>query len=316
LHALQIDPRAPWNELAPVVGADAATLARRWRRLSAAGIAWTTGYSAAGQHALLEIEFELSELQAAVEVLQNDPQIRVLDMSSGSRDLLALARARDLGALSDYVSSRLGSLRGIRSVRMHVVSDMLTEGGNWRLLALTPEEAVHIRPPRPPRPRAARHVPDDLRLAIEREVMRDGRARVSDIADRTGFGAQRVADAMAVLRRDGDLRFRTDIARADAGWPFYVWYFVELPARTARTAHAAIAGVPEVRMAFTSASRYNLIVAAWLRTLTDVVRFEAALESALDGARIGDRALVLRIVKHISHAIGPDGRATGLVDGV
>ncbi|WP_179014408.1 AsnC family transcriptional regulator [Paenarthrobacter ureafaciens] len=39
LHALQVRPRAPWTALAPVVGADAVTLARRWNVLQDRGLA-------------------------------------------------------------------------------------------------------------------------------------------------------------------------------------------------------------------------------------------------------------------------------------
>jgi hypothetical protein len=135
---------------------------------------------------------------------------------------------------------------------------------------------------------------------------------IADIATRSGFAPQRVADAIATLRYSGDLRFRTDIARAVSGWPVYTWYFVEAPARTVEAARAAITAVPEVRLAITASSRYNLILAVWLRRIADVNRFEMALENALQGSRIADRAVVMRIAKHMGRAIGPDSRALGL----
>jgi len=49
----------------------------------------------------------------------------------------------------------------------------------------------------------------------------------------------------------------------------------------------------------------------WLRTLADVNRFEMALENALQGARIADRAVVLRIAKQMGRSVGPDTRALG-----
>lgn len=315
LHALQIEPRAPWNELADVVGADAATLARRWARLRDAGLAWTTGYFTRGQDALLEVRCELSRLNAVAAAVSADAITVGVDFTSGSRDLLLLVRAPDLGALSAYVADRLGALPGVRSVYTHLGNELLVDGASWRLRALTPGQVAAIRPPRPPRARAARQVSDELRHAIEREVALDGRARIATIAERSGFAPQRVADALATLRDSGELQFRTDMARAASGWPIYAWYFVEAPAKTVQAAKTSIAAVPEVRLAFTAASRYNLILAVWLRTLAEVNRFEIALEGALEGSRIADRAVVMRIAKHITHTIGPDTRATGTVPG-
>lgn len=311
LHAMQIEPRAPWSDLAPAVGVDAATLARRWDRLSSAGIAWVTGHTTRGQGALLEMECDLEHLDTIADELQHDPYVFVLDHTSGSRDLLALVQAPDLGALSDFAARRLARLVGIRSVRTHLTNELLIDASSWRLRELTPDEASRIRPPRAPRPRASRHIPDDLRAALEGELWLDGRMPVKALAERTGFAPQRIADAIATLRERGELRFRIDMARGYSGWPIYAWYFVEAPARIIDAAHSAITRVPEVRLAMTSASRYNLILAVWLRTLADVNRFEMALETALQGSRIADRAVVLRITKQMGRAVGADTRSAG-----
>ncbi|MCP3426862.1 hypothetical protein NBM05_12815, partial [Rothia sp. AR01] len=47
-----------------------------------------------------------------------------------------------------------------------------------------------------------------------------------------------------------------------------------------RVERGVLPQIPELRTAFVVASQYNLVTAAWLRELDDVVRFEAALESA------------------------------------
>lgn len=311
LHALQVDPRAGWNELAPVVGVDAATLARRWARIDAEGLAWVTGHDRSGQLALLEIECELNRLEQVAAEMRRDRQVIVLDFSSGGRDLLALVMGRDLAGISAYAVGRLGAIPGVRAVRTHIGNEILIDGSSWRLRTLKPEEVARIRPPKPPRARAARRVDDGLRDAVEHELWLDGRAGIADIASRTGYAPQRVSDAIATLRFSRELVFRTDIARGATGWPVYTWYFVEAPARTIEAARAAITTVPEVRLAFTASSRYNLILAVWLRRIADVNRFEMALEKALQGSRIADRAVVLRTAKHMDRVIGPDTRAIG-----
>lgn len=58
VNALQINPRAAWTDLAKALDVDAATVARRWERLRAAGHAWVTAYpyGGSGAGALIEID--------------------------------------------------------------------------------------------------------------------------------------------------------------------------------------------------------------------------------------------------------------------
>lgn len=43
VEALQRKPRAPWTEVAEVIGTNAVTASRRWERLRSTGAAWVTG---------------------------------------------------------------------------------------------------------------------------------------------------------------------------------------------------------------------------------------------------------------------------------
>lgn len=309
VHALQIEPRASWNQLASVLRVDAGTLARRWERLSAEGLAWISGVPTDLQLALVEVHCDLSHLGEVVAKLQAEPNVLVIDFTTGSRELIALVVVRDLAELSELSVDRLATVTGVRSAQSHIANELLIDGGSWRLRSLDAGEVALIPRPRPPRSRAARQVPDDLREAICREVWIDGRVPIATIAERSGFSPQRVSDGLATLRHQGLLRFRTDIARAATEWPIYAWYFIEAPASVIERARRTITSVPEVRIAFTSASRFNLILAVWLRRLSDIDRFELALERALAGARIADRAVVFRSARHMNRLIGTDSLA-------
>lgn len=306
LHALQIEPRATWSKLAPIVGADSSTLARRWERLSAEGIAWVSGVSSERQFAIIEIECELSKIGTIIEQLQHDPDMVVLDVSSGSRDLLALVYTADFEGVSSFVVQRLGAIQGIRSVQTHLANEVLTDGGAWRLRSLNASEAARIPDPRPPRRRAARYVPDEVSSAILNETKVDGRVAIATIAERNGISPQRISDGLATMRQQGSIVFRTDVARGVTEWPVYAWYFIEAPSATIEAARTSIGKIPEVRLAITAASRVNLILAVWLRKLSDINRFELALEKALTGARIADRAVVLHTARHMNRILGED----------
>lgn len=313
LHALQIEPRAAWTALAPIVGADAATLSRRWQRIADEGLAWSTGILGWDSGALVEVECEPAALAAVTDALVDDPQVATVDRTVGTRDLFLTLIGSDPGLAARFTTEKLSHLPGIRSARTHLVVDYIVEGGAWRFRELTAGEATRIPPAAAPRPRAARVVSPELRAVVGYELGLDGRASAAAIADRHGVSPQRVVDAIATLRASGELRLRTDVARRLSSWPVYAWYFVEVPASLLAPLRTALGKVPEVRLAVECATRYNLILAVWLRSLADISGFEVAMERAAPGARIADRSVVSGIAKHLGHALDDRGQATGRI---
>jgi DNA-binding Lrp family transcriptional regulator len=316
IHALQVEPRATWRELAPVVGADATTLSRRWQRLSGEGIAWTTGIIdpiVQGGTALIEISCLPNDLADVAARLSEDREVSVLDYTSGDRDLLVTLSIGSVRELSRYVLERLGRLTGIQSARTHLVTEILVQGGGWRLRELNSSEVARIPLHRAPRARASRRVSAELQEAIGHALALDGRASVTAIAERTGASPQRVTDAISTLRSSGTLTIRTDMTREYSPWPVYTWYFVEVPAGSMNAIRSALPQIAEIRLAAVTASRHNLIMAVWLRNLAHVQSFEVAFGQLVSEARIADRAVVMRVAKHLGHLLDDSGRATGRV---
>lgn len=315
VHALQIDPRASWSDLAPVVGADAVTLTRRWNRLSASGLAWISAYRPSEGRptfALIEVECSPGSAVATFEALAQNPDIISADFTAGSRDLIITLVAKTERDVTTFVLHGLGEIPSIRAARTHLVTDIIKDGGSWRLRELTAAEVQRIPPVRPPRNRAPKQVPDELRRVIESELAIDGRASTSDIAAKAGTTSQRVSDAISTLRTNRELLFRTDIARPHSGWPVHAWYFMQVPASSIERLRDSLARIEEVRLAVRAASKYNLIMSVWLRNLDDVQRLEVLLERSIQGAQIGDRSLVIQTGKHLGRMLDDDGRAAGM----
>lgn len=313
LNALQVEPRASWSALAPVVGADAATLSRRWRRIEEEGIAWVSGrlgQATPAGAALIEVECDPQRIAETAAMLVEDREVYILDHTAGARDLLVTAVCDTQDALAAYTTGRLASLPGVRSIRTHVWIDVFFEGGDWRLRTLTRDEIAAVPAAPRPRPRAAVTVSERIRQILRYELSIDGRASATAIGERWGMAPQRITDAIATLRQSGELRLRTDIARRWSEWPVYAWYFIEAPASLVEELRIALRNVPQIRLAALTASRYNLVLAVWVRDLPAIHAFEVAFERAAPGARIQDRSLVMRIAKHMGRILDDRGQAT------
>ncbi|MCC4321969.1 Lrp/AsnC family transcriptional regulator [Streptomyces malaysiensis] len=314
IHALQINPRARWAALAPIIGVDAVTLARRWERIVEAGIAWVSGHPGPelrGPSAILEIEAHPAATLGLAQEISADSEAFTVDLTAGGREMLVLVATSSMDALTEYLMMRIPKLDGIRATRAHLFTSPFVHGGQWRLRSLSAEEIAaverSIEVSRSPRGRVDSQLEDQLL----RLLGADGRATVAYLARTVGVGQRRVRDAIAAMTAQGRLDTRLDMAKAQSGRPVHAWYFLRVPAALVQRVGSVLTRISEIRLAVSTVGQYNLILAVWLPTLAGVQRLEAVLEEKLPGVSIADRCVVLRTVKKEGHRLNAHGHATG-----
>ncbi|MBO1268332.1 Lrp/AsnC family transcriptional regulator [Arthrobacter cavernae] len=314
INALQIEPRVPWTSLANVIGADSVTLSRRWERISATGLAWITamhGMDSPRSLAIVEIQCEPGQALATAEEAGRDPAIYSIDLTSGFRDILMTLSTRNDDELAEYILVKLGRLPSVRLVRTHIVNVTVKIGSQWTLRALTPAQAARIPRFRPPRPGAAKVVPQQTMSRVVSALERNARATNVELSGILGMSPQRVGDAIATMRQQGSLDLRVDVAQPYSTWPTVSWYFIQVPSLSISGARETLAGIPEVQFAGVTTGQWNLIVALSARSGSDTLRLEAELERRLPDAVIMDRSMVVRVFKHLGRLLDRSGCATG-----
>ncbi|WP_427017244.1 Lrp/AsnC family transcriptional regulator [Pseudarthrobacter sp. P1] len=314
INALQIEPRVPWTSLARIIGTDAVTLARRWERISTKGLAWISAvHEADAPHSVAIVEIQCESGQALTTAAQasRDPAIYSIDLTSGFRDIVMTLFARNDDELAEYILVKLGQLPAVRLVRTNIVNVRVKTGAQWTLRALTDGQAERIPRFRPPRPGAAKVVPQQTMSGVARALEGNARATNVELAETLGMSPQRVGDAIATMRHQGYLDLRVDIAQPYSTWPTVLWYFIRAPSSSISAAQESLAGMPEVQFACVSTGQWNLIVALSARNVADAPRLEAKLEERLPNATIMDRSMVIRVFKHLGHLMDRSGRATG-----
>lgn len=314
IHALQLEPRVAWTALAPVLGTDAVTLARRWARIRDRGVAWLSAIRGEpGSSAMVEFTCEPGHVLDVADHAARIPEIYSIDLTTGRRDLIATVAASDDVAMAEFILTRFSQIPGVRSVHTSLVTDVLRLGSDWRVGALTETQVRGIPPARPPRAAAAKSVPAALADGLRRALEPDPRASFRDIGDAVGVSAQRASDAVALLRRTGRLVLRTDVAAPFSNWPIAAWYFLQVPPASLATLRRDLASMPQIQYASIVSGASNLIVAGGARSKTEVVQFEIELARRIEGLRVEDRSMVLRMHKHLGRLILPSGRASDQV---
>ncbi len=311
VNAMQMRPRVSWTDLADPLGVDAATLSRRWTRLSSTGQAWVTCYPGAaaltiGAMALVEVDCHPGAVAETAEVLARDPHALTVDIMTGRRDLLLTVAARNLAALGAYVTQRIGLIPGVTATRTLPVAGIAKEGSRWEVDSLNVEQrnALHRLPGGRRRRQAFSEVDRRITLALAE----DGRMAHAELSQRTGMPVSSLRRRITAMLTTEQIVLRAEVAHAEAGWPVQVHLWLDVSAATLDTVVGTLARLPEIRMCVLTAGPANLVVSAWLHRLPDLPRFEAQL-ARLPDVRVLDRSVCLRQVKRLGRMLDEQGRS-------
>ncbi|MEV1007346.1 Lrp/AsnC ligand binding domain-containing protein [Streptomyces sp. NPDC049881] len=317
VHALQIQPRAPWTLVGSVLEIDPVTAARRWARLCDTGAAWVDGYLSPAQEdmtwAQLEIAVNGARLTDVVRTLCEDAGILSLKQTSGSRDLVALVQAVDVDTLAEYVSERVCRVPGVHGARVHVITATPFEGSQWRLRSLNAAQREQLRLAAEPRPAPGTPVPAEPLRPVERRIAvalgTDGRMPLAALAREVDASVATTRRALGRLLASGRLALRCNLARPLTGWPVSAMYFASVPAEHLDATAAALRTLPELRLCTMTAGPHNLFLDVWLRTLHDVHALEAHISRELGPLRLRvvERSVILRTFKHVGRILDRHG---------
>jgi DNA-binding Lrp family transcriptional regulator len=319
VNALQIQPRAPWNLVGNVLGASAATVMRRWRRMEQAGIAWITTTPVSSPNsacAVVELNCAHGHTTEVAQAIASDPYTGNVAVHAGGRDVLFELITPTQHDLSHYILERLGQLDGIREVRTHPVIGAYSDGSRWNLGLLKPNEERRLKVAS--NPNEARFQPRNtmrtMRTGALTELHRnvatalgpDARMPIKDLAQTLG-----ISTTTAKHRLDDTLRaqplIRCHIAPRFSGWPVRAMFFLRCPPDQIDASARLLAQTSQIRAVFITIGPHNIYIAASFRHLEDIGHLEAEIMRRLPNVSITDRSYELRLYKSIGIILNDDG---------
>lgn len=317
ITALQAAPRADWQRIGRALDVDASTAARRWARLTEAGLAWLSCHPAVGighapYIAFIEIDCVPGLLRQVAARIATDPHVFTVEHVTGGRDLLVTAAFQDQAALARYLGYRLGTLEGVTASRSQIATTVHAEGSWWRLDRL-PERRRALLLDRPSAGGPATGTagpdgPDAADLALFTVLREDCRQPAARLAERTGLSPTTVRRRLARMQAERSLVIRCEVARYLSGWPLSVTMWCAVPPSDVSKVTAQLAGMRETRLCASLTGPHNLAFTVWLRSIEDIQAHEARLAARFPELVIADRAVVLWPLKLGGHILDPYGR--------
>ena len=318
VHALQLMPRASWGYLGSLLDTDPVMLARRWRRLHQAGVAWVTAVLPAAaaddfSMAFVDLECVPNRTLAIAQLLTGDPQAHTVYTCTGEYDVFAAIFTADLTDLGSYLTDRIGQVDGILRARTRVLTDLLIPVSTWELRALSQEQRRQLladrEPPAERRPDGALKPGDQ---EVFDELVLDGRISHTDLAERLGVSQSTARRRLTRLLESGTIDIRCDMTRESFGWPVSVLMWCTT-GKEAWSAQQLRADVPEIRLCGAFSGTSDLALVLWLRRLSDLGGVEENLRRHVPGLAVQERTVLLASLKQSGHMLDRRGRPLGVV---
>lgn len=305
IHALQADGRAPFSRIADVLGVSDQTVARRYRRLRAAGVlrvlvipnAHRLGH---GQwHVRLQCTPDASV--AVATALARRPDTSWIYLTSGGTEITCSTYARTEHERNELLLGKLPRTSRVVAVSAHAQLHTFVGGPTSlmdKLGVLTPEQVAALRPPAPPG--AARDEQVELTEADDRLLQvltHDGRTGYPRLAAATGWSESTVRRRLEHLLATGAVYCDVDVDATILGYraQAILWLTVA-PAKLAAVG-AALAEHPEIAWAAATTGTTNLAASAVCHDMDALYEYLTGHVGNLEGVQQVETAPVIRVIK-------------------
>ena len=312
LQSLQINGRAAFSLIGDVVGASEQTVARRYRRLRAAGIVRVVGVvdpTSVGQlDWMVRITCRPNASVALATALARRDDVAWVSLTGAGNDIVASLRARTQDARDELLLRRLPKTEQVLKLSAGIVMHRFTGryDQDWRTYAdgLGDEAVKALRPGACAVPtdhaRAASRSPEPLvpkDTPLIEALAADGRTPVSALAQTTGWTQGRTKRRLDLLLDSGTLYMDVDLSAPALGFPLLVMLWMSIEPRHLDAFGTAIVAQPETTFAGATTGQWNLSAAIALTGVDDLYRFVNRIGDLAPGLQQMEVAPVIRRVK-------------------
>ncbi|GLY71860.1 Lrp/AsnC family transcriptional regulator [Actinoallomurus iriomotensis] len=312
VHALNIDPRAPFGRIADVLGVSDQTIARRYRRLRASGLVRVVGSVDTARLGyttwVIRLRCTPDAAGPVSAALARRTDTFWVHLLSGGTEIACGTTVRTAEERGALLLQRLPRTGRVSSVTAHSQLHLYVGGRiTWpgAVAALSAEEADRLRPEPPPPPGEGPVVLDDGDRALLDALALDGRTGHAELAAATGWSESTVRRRMDRLVAGGVLFYDVDVPPEALGYhaEARLWMSVR-PAHLASVGRA-LAGHVEVTFAAATTGPTNLMAGVVCRDDQALYRYLTERIGALEGVERLETAPVIRTVKRGGPVLKP-----------
>lgn len=309
VHALQIDGRATFSQVAAVLGASDRTVARRYRRLRSVGALRVVGLPHSNRVGRIDwfvrVQCAPDTALAVAATLARRDDTSWVSLASGGTEVTCVTHTHGTLDRGTPLLRKLPRGPRISSVSAQCMLRAVAGTAGWpgRTAALTDDQIRQLNPPAP-----AGSGPIDLtetdRLLLA-ELAKDGRAGYPTLAAATGVPESTIRRRLAELRRDGVLYFDIETDPLLFGYTAEAVLWLTVAPAQLTTVAEALAGHREVAFAAAITGPTNMFAFIVCQDVDALYEYLATRIGALPGVLQVETAPLARSTKRAGTLLGP-----------
>jgi DNA-binding Lrp family transcriptional regulator len=309
LHALQLDPRLPFNRIAEVLGVSDQTVARRYRRLRAAGALrmvalpnpWQIGHSPW----FIRLQCVPDAAAGIAEALARRPDTGWVYLLSGGAEIDCTVLPRDPDP-EELLLQRLARTGRVVAVSAHAML-WIFAGSRGGVLGpvLDETQLAALRPARAEWPDESSTPLQPVDRALLDVLGRDARASLAELARATGWSESAVRRRLDGLRRSGTLFFEVDVDPIQFGLRTAARLWITAAPAELASVGEAISYHPEVPFVAATTGSTNLVASVYCRDPGALYRYLTQRLGALEGVQHVETSPIVRTLKRAGRPITP-----------
>lgn len=331
LHALRINGRAPFRQIAEVLGSSEQTVARRYRRLREAGIVRVLVLPAPagpGLEWFVRIGVRPGAATKLADALARRADVSWLSICSGGAEIVCVSQPSSTAQRDALLLDRLPRTSYVTSLVSHAILHPFSRGveEHWTAFAepfdaaqramLGEPQAAHSergadgrgngrdRQTRGPNGAGHRLTPRDQPLIAA--LREDGRASYAQLAARTGWSAATVARRLDALLGAGALQIEVDLASDLLGFPTLATLWTTVAPAHLDEVGWRVARLPQTGFAAAVSGSANLAVSVVCRDSGELYRYLSEAIGVIPAVQAVELSPVIQRVKqHGSVMDGP-----------
>ncbi|MGD6741824.1 Lrp/AsnC family transcriptional regulator [Streptomyces sp. BH106] len=336
LHALQLDGRAQFRHLAPVLGVSEHTVARRYRRLRAAGlhIVGEPDAERLGRTRwLLRLRCAPDAAPRIAEALALRPDTSYVSLASGGTELHCIIHTGSAEEDEEVLLGALPRTPRITSFDAHCFlrtfcgnpprwytklgaltpaqhTELLPESATKSATEDTPESRNRTAPPPAPAPTSPPPIClapdwhplelDDTDRTLIGALAKDGRAGLPELAAETGLSSSSARRRLERLRETGAVRINVDFPPARLGYRKRAMLWLQVAPGALQTVGEVLSTHPQTDLVAATSGPSNLVATVICHNPTELYLYLNQHIGALPDIQAVETTPFIREVKRLA----------------
>jgi DNA-binding Lrp family transcriptional regulator len=302
IRALQVDGRASFSHIGAVLGVSDQTVARRYRRMRAAGVVSVVGQTNPWRTGevrwWIRIRCTPDAASAVAAAVARRPDTFYVNVMSGGTEINCVTQVRGTEERDALLLQKLPRTPRVVGVSAHCLLHLFFGGASEHPMVadtLTAAQIEALTPDLPERDDAG-PLTDDDRLLLQ-ALGRDGRASYAELAAATGWSESTAKRRLVQLREAGILFFDLDLDPRPLGFETQAILWLSVPPSELAQVGRAVAAHPEVAFAAATSGQANLVATVVCRDVQSLYRYLTERLGTLTAIHHVETMPIIRIVK-------------------